>query len=364
MTNHSRLQERYRLLGTWEVFSVSSDLTLFHCANGRQVEVSHNAVAAYLLAKLADGDRDADKLLLEVCRLSGLERNSVEIVLNELVRKEIFVQSARRIPSISEDQWIRQGHLLEALKGLERPLEESTDYLSRLANSKVVIIGLGGTGSMTAWLLAASGVRRLRLVDPDVVEKSNLGRQYLYDCKDVGLPKVEALYNHLLDYDHDLEIERDQVRIDSLKSASLVLRGSAIAVVTGDVPRTLLNRYIDDAAKSLGVAHLMTHYDRYGPMFIPGVSPCFGCLESHWRGTDERYELLATSQSIKWPVLPATPWGIAKAASAYCEDVVGWLTKAWPPLSIGRQVLPNSTTIPVESQDQCWSCRFISRVHT
>lgn len=61
-----------------------------------------------------------------------------------------------------------------------------------LLNSHVVILGLGGTGSVVLQHLVGAGVGRLSLVDPDIVEAKNLNRQFIYSLADVGRPKVDA----------------------------------------------------------------------------------------------------------------------------------------------------------------------------
>jgi molybdopterin-synthase adenylyltransferase len=64
----------------------------------------------------------------------------------------------------------------------------------RLAAASVAIVGCGATGSALAGLLARAGVGRLRIIDRDYVEPSNLQRQSLFDEKDAAesLPKAIA----------------------------------------------------------------------------------------------------------------------------------------------------------------------------
>ncbi|MGP8142818.1 MAG: ThiF family adenylyltransferase, partial [Terriglobales bacterium] len=54
----------------------------------------------------------------------------------------------------------------------------------RLAQSRVVIVGCGATGSALAALLGRAGVGTLRILDRDYVESSNLQRQTLFDEND------------------------------------------------------------------------------------------------------------------------------------------------------------------------------------
>src|SRR5919108_1611189 len=64
----------------------------------------------------------------------------------------------------------------------------------RLANSHAVIIGCGALGSMQAEMLARAGIGRLRLIDRDFIEESNLQRQIMFEERDAveRMPKAVA----------------------------------------------------------------------------------------------------------------------------------------------------------------------------
>src|SRR4051812_24933940 len=69
----------------------------------------------------------------------------------------------------------------------------------KLSASSVAIVGLGALGSAIAGLLVRAGVGRLRLIDRDIVELSNLQRQILFDEADAQaeVPKAAAAVAHL-----------------------------------------------------------------------------------------------------------------------------------------------------------------------
>ncbi|MHB8254029.1 MAG: HesA/MoeB/ThiF family protein [Acidiferrobacter sp.] len=64
--------------------------------------------------------------------------------------------------------------------------------VERLAAARVLLVGLGGLGSVVAIYLARSGVGELTLADPDTVSLSNLPRQILYERQHVGHLKTDV----------------------------------------------------------------------------------------------------------------------------------------------------------------------------
>jgi len=62
----------------------------------------------------------------------------------------------------------------------------------KLKAARVLIVGAGGLGAPAALYLAAAGVGRLALADPDHVALSNLQRQVIYGVEDLAEIKVKA----------------------------------------------------------------------------------------------------------------------------------------------------------------------------
>jgi sulfur carrier protein ThiS adenylyltransferase len=83
---------------------------------------------------------------------------------------------------------------------------------SRLQQASVAVMGLGGLGSAVAVALARIGVGKLLLADYDVVELSNLNRQY-YFLDQLGVPKTEALKQNLERINPYISIELIQRRL-------------------------------------------------------------------------------------------------------------------------------------------------------
>ncbi|MEK6937681.1 MAG: HesA/MoeB/ThiF family protein [Nanoarchaeota archaeon] len=99
---------------------------------------------------------------------------------------------------------------------------------SLLQKKKVLIVGCGGLGSAAAELLLRAGVEDLILMDQDKIELTNLGRQLLYDEKDVGRYKVNAAKEKLLKINSNakISVKNDfltQKNISILNQADLIL---------------------------------------------------------------------------------------------------------------------------------------------
>lgn len=95
--------------------------------------------------------------------------------------------------------------------------------LARLAESHVVIVGLGGVGGACAESLCRAGVGTLTLIDFDIIETTDLNRQVIALHSTLGLKKVDALAARLHDINPDtVLIKRDEF-IDREKAEAIAI---------------------------------------------------------------------------------------------------------------------------------------------
>lgn len=88
------------------------------------------------------------------------------------------------------------------------------DDFNLIKNFKIVVVGLGGVGSIVPLSLVRSGVKNLLLIDGDKVDATNLNRQMAYFSQDVGHFKSEVLKEKLLEIREDLNLEEKHIFID------------------------------------------------------------------------------------------------------------------------------------------------------
>ena len=76
----------------------------------------------------------------------------------------------------------------------------------KLLKSNVLIVGAGGLGSPVAIYLTALGIGKIGIVDKDKVEMSNLGRQIIFESKDINKVKSLTAVNKLKKINPDIQL--------------------------------------------------------------------------------------------------------------------------------------------------------------
>ena len=79
--------------------------------------------------------------------------------------------------------------------------------LKKLSEIKIGIVGIGGIGCPLSQYLVNSGVKQLKLLDSDTVEKSNLNRQILFNINDLGEKKVVVAKKKLIQINPECKID-------------------------------------------------------------------------------------------------------------------------------------------------------------
>ena len=80
------------------------------------------------------------------------------------------------------------------------------DKFTKLQNSNVLIVGLGGVGGYAAEQLARAGIGKLTLIDADVVNISNINRQIIALNSSIGEDKISVITKRLKDINSEIEI--------------------------------------------------------------------------------------------------------------------------------------------------------------
>lgn len=119
----------------------------------------------------------------------------------------------------------------------------------KIAQARVLVIGVGGLGSPVLQYLAAAGVGTLAAVDFDVVEVHNLNRQVIHSVSYIGKHKVASAADYIAALNGDIRFIPICRKIDR-ENVQRILRDYDIVVDGSD---NFTTRYlVNDACVALG----------------------------------------------------------------------------------------------------------------
>jgi len=154
------------------------------------------------------------------------------------------------------------------------------DGQRRLTENLAVILGCGALGTVQAEALCRAGVGRLRIVDRDFVEESNLQRQTLFTEDDARavLPKAVAAQRRLGQINSEVRVEALVADINANNIESLVLGAACIVDATDNFETRFL---INDAAIKHRIPWVYgAAVGSYGVSMtvLPQQTPCLRCV--------------------------------------------------------------------------------------
>jgi molybdopterin/thiamine biosynthesis adenylyltransferase len=150
----------------------------------------------------------------------------------------------------------------------------------RLRAASALIVGAGGLGCPAALYLAASGVGKLTLADPDRVDLTNLQRQVLYGTTSVGAPKVDEARKALHAFNPEVQVVALQKKLDENALLDLAAKADVVLDCSDNfATRHAVNRACVKHRKPL-VSGAAIRFDAQLMVFDlrKADSPCYACL--------------------------------------------------------------------------------------
>ena len=150
----------------------------------------------------------------------------------------------------------------------------------RLAAAQVVVVGCGATGSAVTSLLARAGIGRLRIIDRDYVEPSNLQRQALFDEKDAleSLPKAIAAARKIAAFNSEIVVEPEVADLTPENVERLLGKPDLLLDATDNFEtRYLLNDYAVQQGLPWIYAAAVGSYG-VTMNILPGETACLSCV--------------------------------------------------------------------------------------
>ena len=149
---------------------------------------------------------------------------------------------------------------------------------ARLLDARVLMVGVGGLGSPSAYYLAAAGVGALGIVDHDVVDLSNLQRQILHSNDRIGEPKTESARQTLQGLNPDVRVVPYAERLSSDNIMEIIADYDIVVDGCDNFPTRYL---VNDACVMTGKPNVhgsIFQFEGQVSVFHPGNGPCYRCL--------------------------------------------------------------------------------------
>jgi molybdopterin/thiamine biosynthesis adenylyltransferase len=147
-----------------------------------------------------------------------------------------------------------------------------------IKNSKVFVAGIGGLGSISCYYLAAAGVGRLRVVDKDRVELSNLNRQIIHWTTNLGDAKADSCRSKLKNLNPYCSVEAIQAEITPENCAGLL---GDCEIIVDAMDSMEARRILNSVSVQKRIPYIyggVHQLDGMASTFIPGETPCLECV--------------------------------------------------------------------------------------
>lgn len=322
----------------YPVYKLQDNLFRIGAQKGITVEFGDTYNQLWELVNILDGRPIKEVIQIMQKKFPQL---SAENILEgvELLEKEGFVEEACPEIETYSDRYKPNINYFSRYMDCSK---NRCEIESTINNSSILLLGLGGGGSNILTLLAGIGPKKIKIVDYDVIEEANLGRQLLYKEEDIGKLKTEIAKREISKMNSEIEVEAYNLKITSEKDIAPLLEGIDIAICAIDEPPFLIQRIVNKAIVKANIPCVFgaSQVSR-GRVFtvIPYETGCFDCLHIHYTKNDPKFILQFAGFlriSFNPPTIAYAP-AIFQLTAAIVDEVVRVLTNYAPPRSLGTQ---------------------------
>lgn len=298
---------------------------------GRAVEIVDEDGWVERLIGLMDGTRTAPELWTALSRSHpSVSEDDIAELLSEFDQLGyVDDDSARDVVSLLPDELERFKANLNYFSYYSSLGSDPWRMQQRIRDATITVIGAGALGCGVMLSLAGLGVSSVRVVDFDVVERSNLNRQWLYGEQDIGRRKTEAASEFLSRFRSAMKLETVDREIASAEDAKEAILGSDFVVLAADQPYWLLERWVNEACCALRIPFIaggMNICEAQVYAVIPGKTGCVACIDTRVGREDAAHASYVAdfrSSDFRMPSTSIGP-GYMMLAGMVGADIAKW----------------------------------------
>lgn len=148
----------------------------------------------------------------------------------------------------------------------------------KLNQAKILVCGAGGLGSTVLANLASVGIGTIGVVDNDVLELSNLNRQYIHKIDALGKVKVESAKKWINEFNPEINVKTYQTRLDETNYHEIVKDYDFIMDCFDSFKsKFLLNKIAVSTGKTL-IHGGVTEFFGQVSVIVPDKTACLNCI--------------------------------------------------------------------------------------
>lgn len=148
----------------------------------------------------------------------------------------------------------------------------------KLAASKVLVCGAGGLGSTVIVNLASVGIGKIGIVDNDVLELSNLNRQYIHKFENIGKIKVESAKEWIKGFNPEIEVKTHQLRLNESNYSEIVSEYDLIVDCFDSYKSKFLLNDIAVKTDKVLIHGGVTEFFGQVTKIVPNKTACLRCI--------------------------------------------------------------------------------------
>ena len=210
-----------------------------------------------------------------MCKETGTSKKEINEILDYLISENFIIYQQEYQELINDHKYGRQNMYFSMIS------EAPTNLNAEQMNKRILILGLGGVGANVAQILHRAGFKNFTIVDFDLVEESNLIRQFPYTKNDIDKLKTDVLADVL--QNEDMHIKKINKKIEKERDIICEIRESDFVLCTLDKPFRVIRRLINSICikekKPVLFAGFAEHVAMIGPFVEPTSSACLICNE-------------------------------------------------------------------------------------
>ncbi|WP_317368312.1 ThiF family adenylyltransferase [uncultured Tyzzerella sp.] len=281
-----------------------------------------------------------------------------QIDKNDLEKLMLFLESKGILDNVEPKEDFKNyksyRRVIQFLNDFSENHEHLVNMWNNITNSNVLIIGLGAVGSWVSCNLAQSGVENLILMDNDVVDITNLHRQFGYKENCVGSYKIDAINKKLVEYNDNINVKKIYQILD--KDTANLLDDYEIDLVincAGQPNVDTTSRIIGEYCMKRDIPHIVgggynLHLSLIGQTIIPKETACVRCFEKQLQEINKVDKNKVKKLTVKNRKIGSFGPMCSIIASMIGMDCIKILSKSIKPSNINRRGEFNIYTMDME----------------